>query len=55
MKRADKLKCRYTLILGDKEINENKAELRDMRNGTQVKLDLDQIEETIIKTVREVN
>ena len=53
MKRADKLKCRYALILGDKEIDENMADLRDMENGTQVKLCLDQMEETIIKTVKE--
>jgi histidyl-tRNA synthetase len=53
MKRADKLKCHYTLIIGDKEINENMAELRDMRSGKQIKLGLDQMEETIIKTVKE--
>jgi len=54
MKRADKLKCRYTLIIGSQEILERKAELRDMKNKTQVTLMLDdQIEEKIIKTVKE--
>jgi histidyl-tRNA synthetase len=52
MKRADKLKCYYTLILGEKEIMENKAELRDMRKGTQVNIGFDHIEETIIKIVK---
>jgi len=49
MKRADKLNCLYTLILGDKEINENSVELRDMKSGTQMTSGLDPIEETIIK------
>ena len=52
MKRADKLKCHYTLILGDKEIMENKAELRDMKKGTQESMGLDYLEETIIKNVK---
>ena len=41
MKRADKLKSRTTLILGDNEINEGTAELRDMSSGTQEKVSLD--------------
>jgi len=51
MKRADKLKCYYTLILGDKEIREQKAELRNMENGMQMKLDIDHLEEDIFKTL----
>ncbi|MFA4916111.1 MAG: histidine--tRNA ligase [Syntrophales bacterium] len=53
MKRAGKLKSRYTLILGDREIVEKKAELRDMQKGTQETLSLDTMEEAIIKTLRE--
>ena len=53
MKRADKLKCHYTLILGDKEIHENKVEMRDMRQGTQVTLDLNQLEDHLINIVKE--
>ncbi|MEN6317334.1 MAG: histidine--tRNA ligase [Syntrophaceae bacterium] len=52
MKRADKLKCYYTLILGEKEIMEKKAELRDMRKGTQENISFDHIEESIIKIVK---
>jgi len=52
MKRADKLKCHYTLILGENEIMEKKAELRDMRTGTQENISFDHIEESIIKIVK---
>ena len=52
MKRADKLKCLYALILGDKEIAENKAELRNMRKGTQENIELNNLEDTIIKIVK---
>ena len=51
MKRSDKLMCSFTLILGDREIQENKAELKDMKKGTQetIKLDnFDDIAEAII-------
>lgn len=53
MKRADKLKCSHTLIIGDKEIKENSAVARDMRTGIQVISDLDQIEENMMKMVKE--
>ena len=52
MKRADKLKSVYTLILGDREIQENKALLRNMRASTQEEIRLDSIEETIMKIER---
>ncbi len=52
MKRADKFRCRLTLILGERELREGKAELRDMIRGTQETVDLDGIEETIRKTAR---
>ena len=51
MKRADRLKSRYTLILGDRELAERSAELRDMERGTQETLGLDTIEEAIMKTL----
>jgi histidyl-tRNA synthetase len=53
MKRADKFKSNYTLILGDNEIRENRAEFRDMRNGSQVTLGLDRIEESIMTLIKE--
>jgi len=54
MKRSDKLMCSFTLILGDRELQENKAELKDMKKGTQetIKLDnFDDIAEAIIRKV----
>ena len=53
MKRADKLKCCHTLIIGDQEIKENNAVVRDMRTGIQVMSGLDQIEENMMKIVKE--
>jgi len=52
MKKADKLKCRYALILGEREIAENKASVRNMRTGAQQEASLDIMEETIIKLER---
>lgn len=52
MKRADKLHCRYVLILGEQEIMANKAELRDMRVATQESVNLDTLEETILNIVK---
>jgi len=52
MKRADKLHCRYALILGEQEILANKAELRDMHDATQISVDLDALEETIFHIVK---
>jgi histidyl-tRNA synthetase len=49
MKRADKLKSLYTLILGEQEISENKALLRNMHTSTQEEVGLDRLEETIAK------
>jgi histidyl-tRNA synthetase len=52
MKRADKLSSRYALILGEREISENKAEFRDMQKGTQETIGLDDLEETITRIVK---
>ncbi len=40
MKYADKIGANYTLILGDSELAEGKAQLKDMRNSTQTEIDL---------------
>ncbi len=47
MRRSNKFNSRYTLILGEREIQEKKAELRNMKKGTQETLSLDNIEEAI--------
>jgi len=52
MKRADKLKSAYTLILGEREIAENKALLRNMLSSTQTEVGLDSLEETITELAR---
>ena len=48
MKRADRLGCRYTLFLGENELAEGSAGLRDMKSATQESLPLSGIEESII-------
>ncbi|HNS53546.1 MAG TPA: histidine--tRNA ligase [Syntrophales bacterium] len=49
MKRSDRLKCRYTLILGERELQEKKALLRDMKDSTQQPVGLDDAEKTILR------
>jgi histidyl-tRNA synthetase len=54
MKRSDKLKSAMTLILGDQEIENNEAQLRDMKNSTQETISLDhfdRIAETILNKI----
>jgi histidyl-tRNA synthetase len=46
------LKSAYTLILGEREIAENKALLRNMLSSTQTEIDLDRLEETITELAR---
>ncbi|MCX7817236.1 MAG: histidine--tRNA ligase [Syntrophales bacterium] len=53
LKRADKLRCPYTLIIGESEIQENKAILRDMRSSEQVLICLNDVFEKIQWLYRE--
>jgi histidyl-tRNA synthetase len=53
MKRADKLNSSYTLIFGDKEIDEGRVELRDMKTKNQQVLSLDNLPEAIINICKE--
>ena len=41
MKYADKLGARYSIVLGENEIAEGKAALKDMRTGDQTEISLD--------------
>ncbi len=43
MKYADKTKARYTLILGDSEIESGKAQLKNMENSTQSEVDINDV------------
>ncbi len=50
MKYADKAGAKFVIVVGDNEIAENQAELRDMRGGERLKIDLSV--ENIIKEIR---
>ena len=50
MKRADKLNSAFVLIIGEREISENRALLRNMHTSSQEEIGLDQLEETIMKS-----
>ena len=45
MKRADRLKCGKVLIIGDREIESQEADFRDMQTKEQIKVRLDNFEE----------
>ncbi len=50
MKYADKTGAKFVLVIGDNEIAENEAELRNMRNGERAKICLDA--EVIINSIK---
>ena len=52
MKRANKLKCRYTLMVGDRELAEKEASLRNMQDGSQQSVRLDGLAEAIINILK---
>ena len=45
MKAADKLGARFTLVMGDTEVETGKAKIRDMQDGTEVEIELGGIAE----------
>ena len=47
MKRADKLHCRYALIVGDRELSTGRLEFRNMETSAQETIDPDEIEKII--------
>ena len=44
MKYANKLSCKYTLILGDNELESGRANLKNMDNGENIEVSLDEID-----------
>jgi histidyl-tRNA synthetase len=48
MKRSDKLGCRYTLILGERELKEKQALLRDMKGSDQQPVALENAESALL-------
>lgn len=53
MKRADKLNSAFTLIIGEKEMEENSAPLRNMKTKDQQNLPLDQMPEVLTNILKE--
>lgn len=49
MKYADKIGARYTLILGDSELESGKAQLKNMENSTQEEIEIDNVCNIICK------
>ena len=43
MKYANKIGAKYTVIIGENEINENSANVKCMEDGEQTKISLDEI------------
>ena len=42
MKYADKIGARFSLVLGDNELEENRAKVKNMTTGEQTELALDE-------------
>jgi histidyl-tRNA synthetase len=57
MKFADKLDARYTLVLGDEELQTGRANLKNMHDGTEEPMRLDnfalQFENKILQALQE--
>ena len=43
MREANKLGAKYVIIIGENELQQNQAELKDLTTGNQEKFDLDSI------------
>ena len=48
MKYADKIGAKYTLIIGDSELESGKAQIKDMKNSTQSEIEIDNICKVIL-------
>lgn len=49
LKRADKLGVKYTIIIGEQELNRGKAKVRDMRKSQEEEMNLEDIKKLAIK------
>jgi len=54
LKNADKLSAKYSLILGEEEINKGSAILRDMRKGVQKDINFENWEDLSHKVYKEI-
>jgi histidyl-tRNA synthetase len=55
MRRADKLRARLVLIVGDEELRSGKGILRNMDSKEQIEVSLDRIEEELSKRLAPQN
>lgn len=51
MKYADKINAGYCLVIGDSELEQNEAQLKNMKSGESVKIDLSDALNEIIKII----
>jgi len=51
MKYSNKIGAEYTVVLGDNELAENKAKLKNMSDGTETEITLDNFSEEFFKAV----
>ena len=47
LRRADKVRARYVLIVGDDELKSGRAQLRDMNDSSQQEVALDNLAEKL--------
>ncbi|WP_114569891.1 histidine--tRNA ligase [Exiguobacterium flavidum] len=52
-KAADRLKAKYTVILGDEEVERGAAALKDMTTGEQIDVPLSAVADTIVEKLKE--
>ncbi|MGD0274545.1 MAG: histidine--tRNA ligase [Syntrophales bacterium] len=53
MKKADKLRSHFTLLVGDREFSDHQAPLRNMKTGVQQTIQLGKLEEILMETIKE--
>lgn len=49
MKYADKIGAKYSMVIGDDEISQNKANIKNMENGETVEIEFDKIQDFLGK------
>jgi histidyl-tRNA synthetase len=49
LKHADKLRVKYTIIIGEQELRQGKVKVRDMRKSTEEEMGLEDVKKLAIK------
>lgn len=47
MKYANKLNAKFAIVIGEEEMKENKVKLKNMRDGSEIEISIDEIEQRI--------